>query len=27
MCEFDDIVAMISPSTLMARMVSAGRLP
>lgn len=26
-CEFDDIVFMISPSTLMARMVSAGRLP
>jgi prepilin-type N-terminal cleavage/methylation domain-containing protein len=26
-CEFDDIVLMISPSTLMARMVSAGRLP
>jgi hypothetical protein len=27
MCEFDDIVTMISTSTLMARMVSAGRLP
>ncbi len=26
-CEFDDIVAWISPSTLIARMVSAGRLP
>jgi prepilin-type N-terminal cleavage/methylation domain-containing protein len=26
-CEFDDIVAMITPSVLMARMVSAGRLP
>ncbi len=26
-CEFDDIVAWISPSTLVARMVSAGRLP
>ena len=26
-CEFDDILAWISPSTLVARMVSAGRLP
>ena len=26
-CEFDDIVVWISPSTLVARMVSAGRLP
>lgn len=26
-CEFDDIVAWISPSTLIARMVSAGKLP
>ena len=26
-CEFDDVVAMISPSMLVARMVSAGRLP
>ena len=26
-CEFDDIVVMISPSTLVARMISAGRLP
>lgn len=26
-CEFDDIVSMISPSMLVARMVSAGRLP
>lgn len=26
-CEFDDIVTMISPNTLVARMVSAGRLP
>jgi len=26
-CEFDDVVAWISPSTLIARMVSAGRLP
>lgn len=27
LCEFDDIVVWISPSTLVARMVSAGRLP
>ena len=26
-CEFDDIIVMIPPSTLMARMISAGRLP
>ena len=26
-CEFDDIVLTISPSTLMTRMISAGRLP
>jgi hypothetical protein len=26
-CEFDDIVAWISPSILVSRMVSAGKLP